>query len=829
MPYSHTPVYVPVDSSSVSMGVNNTINDGCIDGATKDIIIHPCYGKVNSGVTLSDNNLAISFSSSNNTCAMGDFGLSSGKYYWEVRITGAAGSSGCYVAVVTMDRALGVISNQIGDSSSDTKGWAYKGLNGQKGNGGSSSSYGNSSTDIWVGGTVIGVALDLDNNAIWFAKNGSWVDGNGTDNSATVLAEIEAGTTSSAAFTNSDNSFGSTPLTWAYAANNTAWESKTCFTSSSWKYTAPSGFEQVTLTRTGIGNLATWNSNSKTGGTLSEGNTKFAVSGDQSCLSTHFAHTSGKYFAEATLSRGDTVFFGVKPSNAQTITTAGAPGAYSEQHNLYFAYFKIDNLGGAIFSPETADRIADQGAGDSRYSVSSGDTVGCLLNLDDYNVRWYKLTDGAWVQLQKTGAANATVALYPTGQSWTFMARGITDNNGGDIVDANFGQRPFSATPPENAVPLSTQNLPAPTVTPSEFFQVLDHTHDGSSTTFTLNWDPTVHDTMLMFKDQDDNSTPWYYSQTLHLGLQYPKRLPNISGGTNYMIAGNSQDTNLLSVSGTTITLGSTLPASDYAIYCWRFGKISDRASNSAGGGIDVASTSSVASHGGAGLCHYVGVSGASNSVAKVITHGMGSSGINWFVHENWQAANSPIYLHFERQHTDGTDRRDRYSMYTNNGNAANDQLGYLFGGGSWPTGATLSCGSQLITDGASQNQVLWMFNEVAGFIKIGVYKGTGSTSGQNVNTGFAPALIIIRRSDSANGWVLRDNLRSPRNPSDENLGWHQDSAEDASGGDIDFLANGFRPVENEATVNASGGVYEYIAFASQPFGGAGVPQSKAK
>jgi len=172
---------------------------------------------------------------------------------------------------------------------------------------------------------------------------------------------------------------------------------------------------------------------------------------------------------------------------------------------------------------------------------------------------------------------------------------------------------------------------------------------------------------------------------------------------------------------------------------------------------------------------------------------------------------------------------RDTHTMYTDNNGDVGNQSGYLFGGGSWPTGATLSAGSQLITDGAGKDLVLWMFNEVAGFIDIGKYTGTGNTTGPVINTGFSPALIIIKRSDADSNWVWRDNLRSPLNPSDENLATNLSDNEDASGGDIDFLANGFRPCENEATVNASGGTYEYIAFASQPFGGDGVAQAKAR
>ena len=120
------------------------------------------------------------------------------------------------------------------------------------------------------------------------------------------------------------------------------------------------------------------------------------------------------------------------------------------------------------------------------------------------------------------------------------------------------------------------------------------------------------------------------------------------------------------------------------------------------------------------------------------------------------------------------------------------------------------------------------MFNELDGFINIGKYTG-GGTSFPYVHTGFLPALIIIKRSDATSNWVLRDNLRSPLNPSDENLATNLSDNEDAAGGDIDFLANGFRPCQNEDTVNAGSGTYEYIAFASQPFGGSTVAQAKAR
>ena len=212
-------------------------------------------------------------------------------------------------------------------------------------------------------------------------------------------------------------------------------------------------YQNVTLT--GTGNVATWNPLTLTGGALSEGNRKFSASGaSQGCLAT-IAASSGKYFCEAVISRGDTVFFGVKPTIASLMTTDSVPSPWNQQQNLYFAYLSFDALGANLVQPETANVTSDQTTS-GNYSLTSGDTVGCLLDLDDYDVRWYKLTNGAWVQLTHSTAAATTVDLYPANQAWTFAARGTTS---GDIVDANFGQRPFSATPPDSAVALTTQNI----------------------------------------------------------------------------------------------------------------------------------------------------------------------------------------------------------------------------------------------------------------------------------------------------------------------------------------------------------------------------------
>jgi hypothetical protein len=224
-----------------------------------------------------------------------------------------------------------------------------------------------------------------------------------------------------------------------------------------------------------ISNYATWNPLTLSGGTLSEGNTKFAAGGaSQGCLATIGA-SSGKYFCEAVMDRltNGTVFFGVKPTSASLMTTASAASPWNQQQNLYFSYFSLDNLGGNIIDPQTASAISDNS---SKYTVADGSTVGCLLDLDNYQVRWYKLDSGSWVQITNSTAAASTVGLFPAGAQWTFVARG---SQSGDNVTANFGHTAFSATPPESAVALNTANLAAPTVTkPNDNYKTI--TYEGA-------------------------------------------------------------------------------------------------------------------------------------------------------------------------------------------------------------------------------------------------------------------------------------------------------------------------------------------------------------
>ena len=67
--------------------------------------------------------------------------------------------------------------------------------------------------------------------------------------------------------------------------------------------------------------------------------------------------------------------------------------------------------------------------------------------------------------------------------------------------------------------------------------------------------------------------------------------------------------------------------------------------------------------------------------------------------------------------------------------------------------------------------------------------------------------------------WVILDSVRNTYNP--ENLELYPNtSGAEASGGTTyieDFLSNGFKVRQTDATFNASGSTYIYMAFAENP------------
>ena len=156
------------NDSLVDVPTNGTETDTGVGGEVRGN-----YATLNpldkASITTSNGNLDFTHAGTTGNWQMirGTIGVTSGKWYWETTVTDTETILGIATgaASIANDRYVG----------NDAYGWGYSGINGQKLNNGSGSSYGNSYTS----GDVIGVAFDADAGSLYFYKNGT-VQNSGT-------------------------------------------------------------------------------------------------------------------------------------------------------------------------------------------------------------------------------------------------------------------------------------------------------------------------------------------------------------------------------------------------------------------------------------------------------------------------------------------------------------------------------------------------------------------------------------------------------------------------------------------------------------------------
>jgi len=120
-------------------------------------------------------------------------------------------------------------------------------------------------------------------------------------------------------------------------------------------------------------------------------------------------------------------------------------------------------------------------------------------------------------------------------------------------------------------------------------------------------------------------------------------------------------------------------------------------------------------------------------------------------------------------------------------------------------------------TNYSDDNMIAYCWHSVEGYSKFGSYIGNGSTDGPFVYCGFRPAWIMIKRTDTAAGWLILDSERDPFNVMDGQLYANGPDVE-SGGATADFVSNGFKIRETGGGTNGTGSPYIFMAFAEQPF-----------
>jgi len=133
------------------------------------------------------------------------------------------------------------------------------------------------------------------------------------------------------------------------------------------------------------------------------------------------------------------------------------------------------------------------------------------------------------------------------------------------------------------------------------------------------------------------------------------------------------------------------------------------------------------------------------------------------------------------------------------------------------PSSSVVTLGNDSTGNYNGQPYIAYCFAEKQGYSKFGKYVGNGSTNGPFVYTGFKPAFVMIKKSNSTNQWLLFDNARDPSNKVFHLLRIIT-AAEVTTINDIDFLSNGFKIRDIVSSDNGSGDTFIYMAFAENPF-----------
>jgi len=240
-----------------------------------------------------------------------------------------------------------------------------------------------------------------------------------------------------------------------------------------------------------------------------------------------------------------------------------------------------------------------------------------------------------------------------------------------------------------------------------------------------------------------------------------------------------------------------------HVAWCWKAG--AGAGSSNTDGSINT-TTTSVSTTAGFSISSYTGT-GANATVG----HGLGAAP-EWLIVKRFSASGEWLVYHKGF----ASDAETDYMVLHGEGALVDNATAWQ---DTAPTSTVYSIGTYTDINASSSTMVAYAWTGIQGFSKFGSYTGNGNANGPVVFTGFRPAYVMIKRTDTAASWYIYDNKRAGYNGSSGYLQAQATSAEDTNAGNFgfDILSNGFKLRGTYATVNNSGGTYIYIAFAEQP------------
>ena len=171
-----------VSGNGNNFTVNNlTSVDQSSDSCTNNYCTMNPLDNYYASSTFAEGNLKITTNASNTTFNTGTIGLSTGKWYWEAKLVQAGGEESIGITDI-VSTGTGIYGGKTANN------YSFKGNNGDIRNNDSNSSYGSA----YAEDSIISVFMDLDNNKLYFAIDGT-LQNSGTGISITAPASTSTG------------------------------------------------------------------------------------------------------------------------------------------------------------------------------------------------------------------------------------------------------------------------------------------------------------------------------------------------------------------------------------------------------------------------------------------------------------------------------------------------------------------------------------------------------------------------------------------------------------------------------------------------------------
>ena len=510
-------------------------------------------------------------------------------------------------------------------------------------------------------------------------------------------------------------------------------------------------------------NYCTLNPIDSVGATISDGNLKYTLAaGTNYTTRSTIGMTSGKWYAEWTWTAGTNSDVGIATSQASL-------SQYLGQNAYGWIYYndgnKYTNATGSAYGA----------------TYATNDVIGIAFDADNGTLTFYK-----------NGASQGTAFTGLTSGPY-FFAIGSANTTG----FYNFGQRPFSYTPPTGFVALNTQNLPTPTISNGANYMAatLYTGVDGVAGSVTgVGFSPDF----VWVKSRSGANSHGLFDTVRGVQKGLFSNLTNAEISSSTYLT--SFDSNGFSHGGAGLIANGNLVS-----WNWKAGGTG--ITNTSG---SITSTVSAGATQGFSVVTFTGNYNGSTGTGTV-GHGLG-------------VAPKMIIIKNRSQAFDwGVGHASIGWTQAGNLNLTNAFGSSAYFNNTAPTSSVFSVGLSNISNQNGSSIVAYCFAEVAGYSKFGSYTGNGNSSdGPFVFCGFRPRFIMIKRTDSAgNNWVILDTSRDTYNAAGLYLYPNLSAAEDdyrASTGPVDILSNGFKQRSTLTNVNASGGTYIFMAVAENPF-----------